>query len=203
MNALVLSIGPLARFPTFPDAEFLRDQGWAVTMVTGPLSDGAVVPAGVRLIELADVETVAPINRAERFLVLSAPRIALRLLRALLARAGRIRGVGRPARHAARLATAAAAEQPRLSLLAHRVWQRGPYRAIRPFVMWRLTKRLALDDLLTAGADLIVCGDREVSVSVAWHLAKRLPATPVIFAIDRERWPQLPGAVQLSVERTG
>lgn len=198
MNALIVSIGPLARIPTFPDAEFLRDQGWNVTLVTGPLPYESQVPSGVRLIELADLEDSASVNRVERFVVLSLPRAFLRVARRIFTRAGRLRGVGRAARTATRLTSAAQVKQPRLSLLAHRVWQRGPYRAIRPFVMWRLTRRLALPELIEAGRDLIVSGDREISVAVVWHLAKLLPGTPVSFGIDRERWPELPGHVALA-----
>jgi hypothetical protein len=64
--------------------------------------------------------------------------------------------------------------------------------------MWRLTRRVALPELIDAGSDLIVCADREISVAVGWHLAKLLPNTPVCFGIDRERWPELPGHVALA-----
>jgi hypothetical protein len=192
MNALIISLGPLARMPTFPDAEFLVDQGWTVTLLASFLPDDARIPPGVRVIELADAEAVALVNRGEKFLVQSFPRLALRLARRLFARAGRVRGIGRPARVAMRVTMAAQVRQPWFSTRVHRTWQRRPYRALRPFVLWRLIRRTGLPELLVAGTHLIVCADREVSIAVAWHLAKLLPDTPVCFGVDRERWPELP-----------
>ena len=192
MNALVLSLAGVAKAATFPDAQLLRDEGWDVTLVVGRLGDEAHVPDGVRVIELADAEGITVLSRLERLLVWWMPRIGLRVTRRLVQQAEaagrgaalteRVNGV------LPRLLTL----QPHWSGLAHRRWLIGPYKSIRPYLLWRLVRRCAWPELVAAGRDLVVLGDQD-SVAIGWHLARELPGTPVTFGIDRERLPSVSG----------
>lgn len=186
VNALVLSLAGVAKAATFPDAQLLRDEGWDVTLVVGRLGDEAHVPDGVRVIELADAEGITVLSRLERLLVWWLPRIGLRITRRLVQQAdasGRAAAVTDKVNAALpKLLTL----QPHYSGLAHRRWLIGPYKSIRPYLLWRLVRRCAWPELLEAGRDLVVLGDQD-SVAIGWHLARELPDTRVTFGIDGER----------------
>ena len=186
VNALVLSLAGVAKAATFPDAQLLRDEGWDVTLVVGRLGDEAHVPDGVRVIELADAEGITVLSRSERLLVWWLPRIVLRITRRLAQQAdasGRAAAVTDKVNSALpKLLTL----QPHYSALAHRRWLIGPYKSVRPFLLWRLVRRCAWPELVESGRDLVVLGDQD-SVAIGWHLARELPGTPVSFGIDEER----------------
>jgi len=190
VNALVLSLAGVAKAATFPDAQLLRDEGWDVTLVVGRLGDEAHVPDGVRVIELADAEGITVLSRLERLLVWWLPRIVLRITRRLAQQAD---ATGRTAAVTDRVNAALPkllTLQPHYSGLAHRRWLIGPYKSIRPFLLWRLVRRCAWPELVEAGRDLVVLGDQD-SVAIGWHLARELPGTRVTFGIDSERLSQI------------
>jgi hypothetical protein len=186
VNALVLSLAGVAKAATFPDAQLLRDEGWDVTLVVGRLGDEAHVPDGVRVIELADAEGITVLSRVERLVVWWLPRIVLRITRRLVQQAdatGRAAPVTDKVNAVLpRLLTL----QPHYSGLAHRRWLIGPYKSIRPYLLWRLVRRCAWPELLEAGRDLVVLGDQD-SVAIGWHIARELPGARVTFGIDGER----------------
>jgi hypothetical protein len=188
VNALVLSLAGVAKAATFPDAQLLRDAGWNVTLVVGRLGDEAHVPEGVRVIELADAEGITALSRLERFAVWWLPRVVLRVVRRLLQKAEEAGYAERLPDIAVSALPTLMAAQPRYSGLAHRRWLIGPYKSVRPFILWRLVRRCAWPELIDAGRDLVVVGDHD-SVAIGWHLARALPATPVTFGIDTERLP--------------
>jgi hypothetical protein len=186
MNALVLQLGGLRPGVAFPDVEWLVTNGWTVTLVVSLLPDGAQAPAGVDVVEVGDLEQVAALWRAERFVVLAAPSGAMRALRSAVTRVGGIRGLGRPARTIAKVVIDLHAFQYRASRGLHHRWMAGPYRVLRPLWLWRLLRRSALDELLQRQPDLVVCADRD-AVTTAWHLARRYPGVEVTYGVNRVR----------------
>jgi hypothetical protein len=186
MNALVLQLGGLRPGAAFPDVEWLAANGWTVTLVVTLLPDGARVPPGVTVVEVADIEQVASLWRAERFAVLTAPSGGMRKLRALVTRLGGVRGLGRPARSVAGVVIALHAFQYRASRGLHNRWMAGPYRVIRPLWLWRLLRRSALEELWQPVPDLVVCLDRD-AISTGWHLARRHPGVEVTYGVNRVR----------------
>jgi hypothetical protein len=184
MNALVLQMGPLRPDAQFPDAQWLVEQGYDVTLLVSRLPATARAPRGVTVVEVGDLEQVTPLVRLERFVVLAAPAALMRRIRALVASAASIRGLGRPAVIAGRAAARANALQYRASRGVHARWSSGPYRVIRSLLLWRLLERARLDLLSGSRWDLVVCGDRD-SVSTAWHLARRYPQVSVTYGVNK------------------
>lgn len=183
MKALVLSLAPLSERASFRDVDVLLEAGWDVTLMVTSLPLSVDAPPGVALLQMRDAEQTSVLWRLERALVVTLPTRVLRLVRGVFVRLGGLRGIGRPSRSAARAVMRLQHRQARLSRLAHRRWSIGPYKALRPFLLWRWARPLVLPELQQAGRDLIVCTDRE-STALAWHLARRLPHTPVRFRVD-------------------
>ncbi len=186
MNALVLQLGGLRPGAAFPDIEWLVANGWTVTLAVSLLPDAARVPPGVKVVEVSDIEQITALWRAERFFVLAGPSGAMRKLRALVTKLGGIRGLGRPARAVCVVVISLHAFQYRVSRGLHHRWMAGPYRLIRPLLLWRLLRRSALDELLATKPDLVVCADRD-AVSTAWHIARQYPGVEVTYGVNRVR----------------
>jgi hypothetical protein len=186
MNALVLQLGGLRPGFALPDVEWLLANGWTVTLVVPALADSGQVPAAAEVVEVGDLEQVAALWRAERFLLLAAPAQVVRALQLVVGKLAGVRGVGRPARAAAPFVGSLQAFQSRASRGLHNRWIAGPFRVLRPLWLWRLLRRSALEELLRRKPDLIVCADRD-SVSTAWHLARRHPSVEVTYGVNRVR----------------
>jgi hypothetical protein len=186
MNALVLQLGGLRPGVAFPDIEWLVGNGWTVTLAVSLLPDGARVPPGVDVIEVSDIEQITALWRAERFFVLAGPSGVMRKLRALVTRLGGVRGLGRPVRAVGGLVISLHSFQFRVSRGLHHRWMAGPYRVIRPLVLWRLLRRSALEELLATKPDLVVCADRD-AISTGWHIARQYPGVEVTYGVNRVR----------------
>jgi hypothetical protein len=61
---------------------------------------------------------------------------------------------------------------------------RKVYRLLRPYVMWRVARRSVLRQIEWAGVEQLVIGDSH-AIPIGWHLARRHPALPVGFELDR------------------
>lgn len=58
------------------------------------------------------------------------------------------------------------------------------YRLVRPYAMWRSARRRVVRDLDWSAIEQVVVFDSH-AIPIGWHLAKKHPALPVGFELDR------------------
>ena len=71
------------------------------------------------------------------------------------------------------------------------------YRVLRPYVLWRVARRSALREIAWPGVQQLVIGDSH-AIPIAWHLARRHPALPVGFELDRTPYAEAEAAAPAS-----
>lgn len=186
MRVLIVAVSTGRWRAALSDASWVLDHGGQASLLTLTADAWARIdePLDPRLavLELAAAEARHPIRRIERLLVFRLPRLAFRVLRGGLRRAGRLPAVGGPARGAG---IAAGRAERRYERLAGRFHGRVFTRLVRPLILFRVVRRYALAGLDMAGLDAVVVADA-ASIPIGWQLARRYPELHVTFALDRE-----------------
>ena len=84
--------------------------------------------------------------------------------------------------------------QERVSMGLHHFYLKF-YRILRPYVLWRVSRRYALPKVDFNQVDLFVIVD-SAAIPIGWHLARMYPKLRVVFALDRSLWPSTEPAPQ-------
>lgn len=186
MSVLFLSLGTTRARAVRNYTAFLLARGVDVDIVTVNPEPWREVglDARARLLTLREGEGRHPLPRTERVLVFRLPRAgfaALHLVRLLP-------GIGRPAD---RLVAAAERVQLRCSQAFHdKVFVRF-YRLLRPWVLWRISRRQVLRGIDWPATEQVVICDSH-AIPIGWHLARRHAELAVAFELDRTRYLDLP-----------
>jgi hypothetical protein len=152
---------------------FLLEHGVEVVLVTTNPDpwEAEKLDARVQVHTLREGEGRHPLPRGERFLVFRGPRF-------VLARAQRAAG--------GRASTVAAVTRryERGANLFHRKVFMRLYRALRPYILWRVARRDVLPGIDLTTVNEVVVGDSH-AIPLAWHIARDHPALKVSFSLDR------------------
>lgn len=149
---------------------FLLDHGVDVELITTNADPWRAEGLDPRVVvhTLKEGEGRHPIPRIERVVVFRGPRFVLNRAAPVLGR----RAPGVRARYE-RVADA----------FHRRLFMRG-YRAVRPWVLWRVARQEVLPRLDLSTVNEVVVGDSH-AVPLAWHLARLHPELKVSFSLDR------------------
>jgi hypothetical protein len=193
MSVLLLAIGTTRARAVCGCAAFLLERGVAVDLVTVAPEPWRAegLDDRVRVLTLHGGEERHPLRRVERFLVFRLPEVLFQLLRTVR----RLPGVGRPADKA--LVTIQRVQQRAANAFHEKVFGRF-YRLIRPYVLWRITRREVIRQVDWNTVQQVVICDSH-AIPIGWLLAKRHRGLAVGFELDRapylERVPAgVPGA---------
>jgi hypothetical protein len=187
-HVLVVSVRKGRREGVVDDIRYILDTGSRVTLLCMRACEWPEFEGQVEFSEVETAERRHPLLRAERGMVFTFPNVVLRHTAAVFRRAGRMPGAKTPARIAVAGTQDVRRRYNRLGRAFHnRLFMKG-YRAIRPWVLWRSTRRVLLADLDLNSIDLVLLADAQ-AVSIGWHLAKTRPDLPVTFFLDRSTLP--------------
>jgi len=191
VKTLIIAMGSVTRRAAAPDdVRFLLDRGADVTLVvtTLPPDVRAELDGRIHLIEVTSLESRHPIIRMEQLLIHHVPKTALatatRATRALRRVPGAKRPVGGVGRRLARLGRA----HVRVAPMIQRRFRGTIYKSVRPWVLWRASRR-AFQPILERGPWSLVVVEDQMSIPTGWHLARKLPGTKVTLQLDRSALP--------------
>lgn len=125
----------------------------------------------VQVHTLREGEGRHPLPRGERLLVFRGPRF-------VLARAQRAAGGG------ASIVAVVTRRYERGARLFHRKIFMRLYRALRPYILWRVARRDVLPGIGLSTVNEVVVGDSH-AIPLGWHIARQYPALKVSFSLDR------------------
>lgn len=187
-HVLVVSVTKGRRKGVVDDIRYILDTGSRVTFLCMRASEWPELEGQVEFSEVETAEVRHPLLRVERGLVFTLPNLILRYVAAVFRRARAVPGAKAPAQAAYQGTAEVKRRYNKLGRAFHnRLFMRG-YRAIRPWVLWRSTRRVLLPDLDLSSIDLVVLTDAQ-AVSIGWHLARARPDLPVTFSLDRSALP--------------
>ncbi len=172
MTVYFLALTALRAPAVVSQCEFLSSHGVPSAVVTtelAPWVEAGLDPA-VPVLAMGDAEHRHPLWRAEQAVV-------YRLPAAVVAGAGRVAPRGR-------VAPLERLQRKASNVFHHSVFLRA-YKIARPYLLWRVARRVVLPNLaLRPGEDEVVVVDSQ-AVPLAWRLARRHPALKVSFSLDR------------------
>ena len=181
-RAVILALTPPGKPRRIVEfANFLVEVGVEVTLVAGRADNfwqRAQLDARVPVISIEDAEKKLRIPRGERFLVYRAPRAVLRKARKMAARNRASIGPELAVASVQRAHTKAA------NAFHKKIFNRG-YKEIRPQLLSRMAKRVALPELRLDLADHVFVSDINSTVT-GWKWAKAHPHLTVTMHLDRE-----------------
>lgn len=181
-RAVILALTPPARPRRIVDfANYLTEVGVEVTLVSGrggQFWQRAQLDSRVPVVSIEAAEKKLRIPRGERFLVYRAPRAVLRRARSVAARNRKSITPELAVASVQRAHTNAA------NAFHKKIFNRG-YREIRPQLLSRMAKRVALPDLRLDLADHVFVSDINSTVT-GWKWAKAHPHLTVTMHMDRE-----------------
>lgn len=181
-RAVILALTPPGKPRRIVDfANFLVEVGVEVTLVAGRADNfwqHAHLDPHVPVISIEDAEKKLRIPRGERFLVYRAPRAVLRKARRMAARNRKVIGPELA------VATMQRAHTKAANAFHKKIFNRG-YREIRPHLLSRISKRVALPELRLDLADHVFVSDINSTVT-GWKWAKAHPHLVVTMHMDRE-----------------
>ena len=184
MNVLCLALGGNRPQAVRSDLEHLLDSGADVTLVTLRRDRWKELDPRVGVIEIASAEGRHPLPRLERQVVFRGPAAVFRVLRRLVGRLATRRGGSRPARLAMRGVAAGQAAWERGARAFHKRVFLRLYGTARPWILWRVSRRLVLPRVDLARTDLVLVMDSQ-SIPLGWHIARDHPDLDVSFSLDR------------------
>lgn len=181
-RAVILSLTPPGKPRRIVDfANFLIEQNVEVTLVSGraaPFWERADLDRRVPVVSIEAAEKKLRIPRGERLLVYRAPRAVLRRTRRIAARNRKSIGPELAVATAQRVHTRAA------NAFHKKIWNKG-WGEVRPQVLSRVARRVALPEVRLDLADHVFVADINSTVT-GWKWAKANPHLTVTMHLDRE-----------------
>jgi hypothetical protein len=186
MSVLFLSLGTTRARAVRNYTTFLLARGIDADVITvnpEPWQEVELDPR-VRLLTLREGEGRHPLPRTERVLVFRLPRAMFGVLHLVR----RLPGIGGPAD---RVVGAVERVQLRCSQAFHDTVFVRFYRLLRPWLLWRISRRQVLRQVDWNGTEQVVICDSH-AIPIGWHLARRHKDLHVAFELDRARYLDLP-----------
>lgn len=162
------------RARVYADVNYLLDQGHEVTLLTLSRDKWPLLDPRVTVVPLRPAELRHPIPALEELILFKGPRKSFRLARRMVS--GSVNGVAR----VDRLQRA----WMRRARRTHRTYWARAYRPVRPWVIWRASRKHILPRLDVADYDAIVLADPQ-AIPLGWHLSHDYSHPNITFQVTR------------------
>ena len=184
MSALVLSLSTARAAQVRHDIDLLEAAGHDVELIVTKGERWDDLPKSVIVHSLDTVEYRHPVLRAERFVVLTLPRLVYTAVAKVLTLLARVlpgpigRRMARVGGQWKRLWIRTREGTKRFHKEKWAVW----YGHVRPWFLWRITRRHVVPEL-AGNWDVILVADA-LSTPVGWQLAQTAPSASVGFTLE-------------------
>jgi hypothetical protein len=173
-QTLMIAVTIDRRARVYADIDYLLNQGNDVTLLTLNLDTWPDLDPRVEVVQLRPAELKHPVPAIEEFLLFKGPRRSFRLAKrmvsdseVMVSRIDRVqRAWMRRARH------------------AHRSYWNPVYRPLRPWVLWRSSRKHILPELDLSRYDTVVVADAQ-AIPLGWHLSHDYGHGNVQFQVAR------------------
>lgn len=173
-HTLIIAVTNDRRARVYNDIGYLLDEGHEVTLATLNSDKWPDLDARVQVVQLRAAELRHPIPAIEEFLLFKGPRKAFRFARRMGSRSVTL---------VAQVDRAQRAWISRARRI-HRTYWNPAYRPLRPWIIWRASRKEVLPVLSERGYDAIVLADAQ-AIPLGWHLYHDYSHPNVQFQVTR------------------